>query len=150
MVNKKKRGTTMNAPTGRLTGYQAWAGGTDPFEDHAGPYYFKKHDDGSITCAFEAKPYHCNGGGFLHGGSLMTFADYALFAIAGDVLDGPGVTVSFNSEFISAVGAGNFIEARGEVVRNTRSLIFVRGEIFCGDETLLSFSGIIKRITRKG
>lgn len=138
----------MNAPTGRLEGYQAWEGGTDPFEDYAGPYFFKKMEDGSIRCAFEALPHHCNGGGFLHGGSLMTFADYALFALAGDVLDGPGVTVSFNSEFISAVGAGNFIEATGEVVRNTRSMIFVRGQVFCGDETLLNFSGVIKRIRK--
>ena len=78
----------------------------------------------------------------------MTFADYALFALAGDVLDGPGVTVSFNSEFISAVGSGNLIEATGEVVRNTRSMVFVRGQVFCGDDTLLNFSGVIKRIRK--
>ena len=139
----------MNAPTGRLTGYHAWADGTDPFEDHAGPYFKKDLDDGTVTCAFEALPHHCNGGGFLHGGALMTFADYALFAIAGGVLDGPGVTVSFNSEFISAVGAGNLIEATGEIVRNTRSMVFVRGQIFSSDETLLNFSGVIKRISKK-
>lgn len=140
----------MNAPTGRLSGYQSWEGNVDPFEDHAGPYFFKKQDDGSVRCAFEAKAHHCNGGGFLHGGALMTFADFALFAIASDVLDGPGVTVSFNSEFISAVGAGNLIEATGEVVRNTRSMVFVRGQVFCDDETLLNFSAIIKRIAKKG
>ena len=136
----------MNAPTGRLEGYHTWDGGVDPFEDHAGPFYSKTHEDGARTAAFESKPHHCNGGGFLHGGMMMTFADYALFAIAGDVLDGPGVTVSFNSEFIAAVGACEFVEARGEVVRNTRSLIFIRGEVFCGDKVLLPFSGIIKRI----
>ncbi|MEQ9144444.1 MAG: PaaI family thioesterase [Parvibaculaceae bacterium] len=140
----------MNAPTGRLSGYQSWEGNVDPFEDHAGPYFFKKQDDGRVRCAFEAKAHHCNGGGFLHGGALMTFADFALFAIASDVLDGPGVTVSFNSEFISAVGAGNLIEATGEVVRNTRSMVFVRGQVICDDETLLNFSAIIKRIAKKG
>ena len=60
--------------------------GHDPFEDHAGPFFFRKHEDGSVTCAFEAKPHHCNGGGFLHGGMLMTFADYSLFAIGSDVV----------------------------------------------------------------
>jgi len=79
----------------------------------------------------------------------MTFADYALFAIAGDVLDGPSVIVSFSSEFISAVGEGNLIEATGEVIRNTRSMVFVRGQIFSGDEILLNFSGVIKRISKK-
>lgn len=46
-------------------GYVSWDG-TDPFEDHAGPYFFKKMDDGSIRCAFVSTPTHCNGGGFLH------------------------------------------------------------------------------------
>ncbi len=139
----------MNVPTERLTGYHSWEDMVDPFEDHAGPYFKKNKDDGSVSCAFEALPHHCNGGGFLHGGALMTFADYALFAIAGDILDGPSVTVSFSSEFISAVGEGNLVEATGEVIRNTRSMVFVRGQIFSGDTILLNFSGVIKRISKK-
>ncbi|MGK2740172.1 PaaI family thioesterase [Tepidicaulis sp. LMO-SS28] len=129
-------------------GYGGWDG-TDPFEDHAGPYYFKEMEDGSVRCAFISTPTHCNGGGFIHGGALMTFADYALFAIAKDVTEGPCVTVSFNSEFVSAGPAGKLIEATGEVVRNTKSLIFVRGEIICEDDTLMTFSGIIKRVGRR-
>lgn len=143
----------MKKPTGRLAEYQSWDG-TDPFEDHAGPYYFKRVESGDILCAFEAKPHHCNGGGFLHGGSLMTFADYSLFAIAKDVLHGHGVTVSFNSEFVAAGQAGDLIQSRGKVVKSTGSLIFMRGEVFVeGDDgkehVLLNFSGIIKRLKPK-
>jgi len=126
-------------------GYVGWDG-TDPFEDHAGPYFFKKMEDGSIRCAFVSTPTHCNGGGFLHGGALMTFADYSLFAIAGELTGGPCVTVSFNSDFVTAGKAGKLIEATGEVVKNTKSLIFVRGEVTCEGETLMPFSGVIKRI----
>ncbi|WP_421864973.1 PaaI family thioesterase [Parvibaculum sp.] len=136
----------------RLAGYQSWEG-HDPFEDHAGPFFFKKHDDGHVTCAFEATPTHCNGGGFLHGGMLMTFADYSLFAIGGDVLEGSAVTVSFSAEFTAAAGAGEFVEARGEIVQNTGSMVFLRGQVFTGsgaaERILLNFSGIVKRVKKR-
>tara|TARA_R110002110_G_scaffold179197_7_gene384599 strand:- start:163 stop:606 length:444 start_codon:yes stop_codon:yes gene_type:complete len=138
--------------TGRFAGYQSWDG-HDPFEDHAGPFFFRTHEDGSVTCAFEARAQHCNGGGFLHGGMLMTFADYSLFAIGRDILDGPSVTVSFSAEFTAAAGVGNFVEARGEVVRNTGSMVFLRGQVFTGagedEQILLNFSGIVKRIKKR-
>ncbi|MEQ8268167.1 MAG: PaaI family thioesterase [Parvibaculum sp.] len=137
---------------GRLAGYESW-NGHDPFEDHAGPFFFRRHEDGRITCAFEATPTHCNGGGFLHGGMLMTFADYSLFAIGKDVLDGPCVTVSLTGEFTAAAGAGEFIEARGEIVRNTGSMVFLRGQVFTGhgadEHILLNFSGIVKRVKKR-
>lgn len=141
--------TTVN---GRLAGYESW-NGHDPFEDHAGPFFFRRHEDGRITCAFEATPTHCNGGGFLHGGMLMTFADYSLFAIGKDVLQGPSVTVSLTGEFTAAAGSGEFIESRGEIVRNTGSMVFLRGQVFTGQDAeeriLLNFSGIVKRVKKR-
>lgn len=138
--------------SGRLTGYETWEG-HDPFEDHAGPFFFRKQEDGSITCAFEATPRHCNGGGFLHGGLLMTFADFSLFAIGRDVLNGPSVTVSLTGEFTAAAGPGEFIEARGEIVKNTGSMVFLRGQVFTGngaqERILLNFSGIVKRVKKR-
>lgn len=144
---------TMNTSlSGRLAGYETW-NGHDPFEDHAGPFFFRKNEDGSVTCAFEATPLHCNGGGFLHGGLLMTFADFSLFAFGRDILQGPSVTVSFSAEFTAAAGAGEFIEARGEIVRNTGSMVFVRGQIFTGkgaeERILLNYSGIVKRVKKR-
>jgi len=44
-----------------------------------------------------------NQGGVVHGGCLMTFADFALFAIAAEELGegGYGLTEAFTSEFLS-------------------------------------------------
>lgn len=128
-----------------LPGYQSWAG-HDPFEDHAGPYFFKTLENGEVRCAFRTEPKHLNGGGAIHGGALMTFADYALFAISKDHVEGPSVTVSFNAEFTAAGHDGDLVEARGEVVQETGSMVFVRGQVFSGDTTLLNFSGIIKKV----
>jgi len=131
--------------TGRYEGYVTWEG-LDPCEDHSGPFYFKQEQDGSVKCALVAEPKHINGGGKIHGGLLMTFADFSLFAIAHDCLDtGFGVTISLNGEFIAAGELDDFVEIRGRVVRSTRSLVFVQGEIFVGEKILMNYSGIIKK-----
>lgn len=137
----------MTSPNAKLidAGYQVW-GDDDPFEALIGPFYLKQSEDGTYKSAFYSERRHVNNGGALHGGLLMSFADYSLFAIAKEHLDGQCVTVGFNSEFIGAVGEGHLVESEGEVLRATRSLLFVRGRIFSGDQTLMSFSGILKRI----
>lgn len=126
-------------------GYKNW-GNVDAFEDMIGPFFYKKLDDGGYSSAFVSQSRHLNGGGKLHGGLLMSFADFAMFVIAKDHLDGMAVTVGFNSEFVSAGEAGQRIEASGEVTKATGSLLFVRGKIFCGDTTILTFSGILKKV----
>ncbi len=120
--------------------------GSDPFEDHAGPFYYRLRDDGTPLCAMRTEPKHMNGGGFMHGGAIMTFADYCLFVIARDELqDSRSVTASFNGDFVGAVAEGSLVECRGEVVKAGRSMVFVRGLITTGDEPVMNFSAIIKK-----
>jgi uncharacterized protein (TIGR00369 family) len=135
---------------GDWAGWSRWEG-SDPFEDESGPFYFRRDDGGAMRCAFRAEHRHMNGGGFIHGGAVMTFADYSLFLIARDVLDGgPAVTVSLNGDFAGPARAGDLIEATGEVVRAGGSLIFVRGMIATGGAPMMGFSGVIKRVKRDG
>ena len=65
---------------GEWAGWSFWH--TDAFEQRAGPFYERVDDEGNGISAFRAGPEHMNGGGFMHGGCLMTFADSALFTIA--------------------------------------------------------------------
>jgi hypothetical protein len=65
---------------GEWAGWRTWAG-MDAFEDQTGPFYFKE-DNGVVRSAFRAEARHMNGGGFMHGGCMMTFADYSLFSIS--------------------------------------------------------------------
>lgn len=132
---------------GPFAGWTTWGAGADPFETHIGPLCFKIEDDRSIRTGFEPKHHHLNGGGALHGGALMGFADFSLFAIAHHELRGVhAVTVTCNSEFISAGDLNGLVEARGEVLRDTRSLVFVRGLITQASRPLLAFSGTLKKI----
>lgn len=128
-------------------GWTVWEG-TDPFEDMAGPFYMKLDtQSGKHLSAFECGPQHMNGGGFMHGGMLMLFADYALFVIAHDALrDNHSVTLTCQTDFLAgSAPIGEVVYAEGEVTRNTRSLVFVRGRTYTGDTTLTTFTGIIKK-----
>ena len=129
----------------RLAGYSQWDG-VDPFEDHIGPLFYKE-ENGVYRCAFIVEGKHINGQGGLHGGMMVSFADYALFMFAQNQLAGTrAVTVTLNSEFASAAIQGEFLEATGEVVHETRGMLFMRGTIFSGDRTILNFSGVLKKL----
>lgn len=128
--------------------WQRWPS-AEPFEDMAGPFFFKRMEDGTIVSGFKVEEKHLNGGGAIHGGMLMTFADYALFSIAMDALgEGGGVTIALNGEFTAAGRPGGIVLAEGEVVRNTGSMVFVRGTIRQAETTLVSFSGIIRKLRK--
>ncbi|MDA1093326.1 MAG: PaaI family thioesterase [Acidobacteria bacterium] len=121
----------------------------DPFEELVGPMCFKEDPDGCLRFAFEAQPKHANTAGQIHGGMLLTFADFALCLAAIHGLEGERcVTVSLSSEFTAPGQVGDFIESTAEVVRRARSLTFVRGTVTAGDRTLLNYSGIVKRLPR--
>ena len=128
-----------------------WFPGGDPFEDIAGPFYWRADPDGARRCAFRAEPKHMNGGAFMHGGCIMTFADYCLFVAAHDVIAGShAVTASFNGDFVGKARAGDLIEGTVEVVKAGRSMVFLRGMIATGGQPIMSFSAVLKKTGPRG
>jgi len=132
---------------GPFKGWMTWSRGADPFETVLGPFCFKE-ENGRVRSAFEPRREHLNGGGHVHGGALMSFADFSLFSIAHKVLDEGvrAVTLSCNCEFISAGTLDGWIESEGEVLRAGRAVIFVRGLISQRGRAVLAFSGALKKI----
>jgi uncharacterized protein (TIGR00369 family) len=118
----------------------------DTFSGHAGPFYFREGYDNPPGVGFLSEPRHANVAGIIHGGALLTLADMALWDICRRA-SGPfnGVTLTLNSEFIAPGPIGRFIFATGEAVKIGKSIMFARGEILCGDDVLLTFSGSLKR-----
>jgi acyl-coenzyme A thioesterase PaaI-like protein len=130
---------------GEFKGWRTWR--RDNFETHTGPFYHRMEDDGQIRCAFRVESKHLNGSQHnVHGGAFMSFADYCLFAIAGPVLKGPAVTVSFACEFLDVAREGELVEGSGEITRAGGSMLFLRGILKSGERPLLTFSGTIKRV----
>jgi uncharacterized protein (TIGR00369 family) len=138
---------------GRLIAAGEWAGWrtrgkVDPFEDLCGPFYFRE-ENGAVVSAFRADARHLNGAGFLHGGMLMAFADFSLFAIGWRKLQGfDAVTVSLNGDFLAPIRPEVIVTSTGDIVKDGRSLLFVRGVLDATGSAAVSFSGIIKKIRR--
>jgi acyl-coenzyme A thioesterase PaaI-like protein len=133
--------------SGPWAGWKTWP--QDTFESGVGPFYTRRDEAGSIICRFVAEPRHMNGGGFMHGGCFLTFADFACFAIAEEHTQGPSVTVNLSGDFLSAAKVGDMMEATGEVTRAGGRLIYVRGMITANGKPALSFTSVITRVSRK-
>lgn len=142
----------LEGPTWRLVELTDgdWAGWSkwdpvDDFEVYVGPFYCRR-DERGVVCGFMPETKNRNGGGNIHGGALMTFADYALFIIAGGMEETMhGVTLSMNCDFIGAAEPGRLLTARGEVTRKGGTVVFVRGMIEDEGRAVLGFSGTIRR-----
>ena len=133
---------------GEWAGWSLWQ--SDAFESRAGPFYERVDEHGAGVTAFRAGIEHMNGGGFMHGGCLMTFADSALFTIGRRAMEGSfGVTVNLSGDFLDSARVGEFVEARGEITRAAKSIVFVRGLVTADTRPVLSFTGIIKKVGRR-
>lgn len=131
---------------GPWRGWSKWTG-REPFEELVGPFYTRRETDGSYTTGFRPDERNLNSTGILHGGAIATFVDYSLFMIAFTAVQGrPTVTATLNIEFLRAAHTATLLKGRGDVLRTTKSLVFVRGLITSEDAPVVSFSGVIKFI----
>lgn len=122
----------------------------EPFEVYVGPHYFRKDDDGFVG-GFRAKPNHTNSGGNVHGGALSAFTDSVLTGVALQAMqpeEGWVATITLNCEYLAPANLGDWIECRGTVVKRTRSLVFVRGEITVDSNPVLTCSSVLRIIKR--
>lgn len=130
--------------------FQHWQG--DDAEDHNGPFFFAVENDGdsvNVQTAFRVKPHNCNAHKTLHGGILMMFADYTLCIAAIGGTHEAVVTVTCNNEFVGPAFDGDLVIGRGQVTRKGGSLIFVRAVIEVNGTTILTSSGVVKRVRRR-
>jgi acyl-coenzyme A thioesterase PaaI-like protein len=116
------------------------------FVSLVGPFWMKK-DGESYRYAFVAEPKHHNRRGVVQGGMIMTFADRSLGMTAWYANDKkPQATVHLDVHFIDAVQIGDFVEMTARVVRRTRSLIFMSGELTVGERTVATANGVWKAL----
>jgi acyl-coenzyme A thioesterase PaaI-like protein len=101
--------------------------------------------------AFVAEDKHRNRGGVVQGGMLMTFADRAMGATSRgiDAAIVSQATVTLTFDFIDAAAIGDVITITCEVMRQTRSMVFMRGTLTCGERTIGTANGIWKIKTRQ-
>lgn len=130
--------------------FRHWAG--DPAEDRIGPFFYRVAAPGRVETALRVQPHHVNTYGAVHGGVLMTFADYTLCLAAIEQEGDMVVTVSATCDFVDGGRAGELLAGVGETTRLTGSLAFTRATLYAEREgarvVLMTASGVIKRIRR--
>ncbi|AUA56360.1 Uncharacterized protein, possibly involved in aromatic compounds catabolism [Achromobacter spanius] len=88
---------------------------------------------------------HLNPAGLVHGGLLTALLDHGLSAIAWQALDRrPCVTVQLDTHFLAPARAGQFLEVRGQLLRATSSLVFMRGELSVAGNVVATGAAVLK------
>ena len=109
-----------------------------------GPIW-RQEEGERLRFGFVVAPKHLNRAGNLHGGMLMTLADQAMAMTARKASGGkPHATIELNIQFVGLVRLGEFVEAHPEVVRATRSVVFMQAKMFVGSRTVVTTNGIWK------
>jgi uncharacterized protein (TIGR00369 family) len=114
------------------------------FGDLVGPIWRREDGEGD-RYGFVVAPKHLNRAGNLHGGMLMTLADQSMAMTARKVTGAKRhATIELNTQFVGGVRLGDFVEAQPEVVRATRSVVFMQVKMFVADRIVVSANGIWK------
>jgi uncharacterized protein (TIGR00369 family) len=113
-----------------------------------GPLYLKKLEGGGIALGFRVEPRHCNPMGVLHGGMTATFCDMLLpisaHYLSADLARRFLPTIQLQVDYLGAVKRGAWVEGRAELLRSTRSLVFMQGLVTADGDKVARVSGIFK------
>jgi uncharacterized protein (TIGR00369 family) len=116
------------------------------FGELIGPIWHRK-DGQRMLFGVVVAPKHLNRAGNLHGGMVMSLADQSMAITARDATGSKRhATIELNTQFVGSVKLGEFIEARPEVVRPTRSVTFMAVKMFVGDRIVATANGIWKML----
>lgn len=88
----------------------------------------------------------------VHGGVTLALIDISLFSAMRTLLSGDAagsVTLDLSTQFIGAGRLGEPLDAVVEVLRETGRLVFLRGLVQQGDDTIAAFNGTIRKPTKR-
>ena len=119
---------------------------SDTFESLVGPLY-EKWEGETYPCGFRAARHHGNRRGVVHGGMLFTFADHTLGNMVWARNDNePCATVTLNVDYLAGAKTGDWIECTGAITRETRSLVFIKGQLSVDGQAVMTASGVWKKL----
>jgi uncharacterized protein (TIGR00369 family) len=113
---------------------------------HNGGLEFKKISETEYEYRATLKDIHMNAAGSTHGGFLMSILDSGMGTAVHQVIDGIAVTITLDIKFIAGSKSGDEIIGYAKIKKQTRSLIFMQGELVSNRKTLATAEGIWKVI----
>lgn len=106
-------------------------------------------EDGKSRLRMFPERKHENLQGIVHGAVTLALIDISLFTTmhtigTGDA--GPSVTLELSTQFVGPGDPSRPLDAVTEIVRETGSLVFVRGDVVQGENAVAAFSGIVRKM----
>ena len=115
------------------------------FMKHLGGLELKQISDTQYEFIVEIKEMHLNTGKIAHGGFLSTIADTGMGTAAHKVAgDKRCVTINLDMKFISAGQLGDKLKGNVNILKKTKTLVFINCEISNDKDIVVSASGTWK------
>ncbi len=123
--------------------FPAWGG----FDETCGPLWIKADGD-RLVGGFRVEDRHCNPLGICHGGRLASFCDTHMAVAAQFEHDFPSLilpTISLSVDYLAPAANGSWVEARAEIAKVTRGMVFVSELVMADDQPVARAHGIFKK-----
>ena len=118
------------------------------FMKHLGGLSFKQIDDNNYEFSGKIQDVHLNTGGIAHGGYLATIADAGMGTAAHMIASGKRcVTINLEIKFLSAGKLGDDLTGKVQILKKTKTLIFINCIISNSKGIVSSASGTWKILT---
>ncbi|MBT3371949.1 MAG: PaaI family thioesterase [Rhodospirillaceae bacterium] len=118
-----------------------------PYTTLIGPFY-EIPDDADGRRGFWVSGVHINNAGIIHGGMVMSFTDNLLARAVSNSGAGPAVTLHMTTDFVGPAHLGDWVEGKAKIIRRTRTLVFVEGEVFTRKRLMMTAKGVFRRLGR--
>jgi uncharacterized protein (TIGR00369 family) len=112
-----------------------------------GPLYARRTAAG-VQLGFRVEARHCNPMGICHGGMMATFCDMLLPISAHALSKEIGLrflpTINLQVDYLAASPLGAWVQGEAQLLRATRSLVFMQGLVQADGANVARVSGIFK------
>ena len=119
----------------------------DGFINANGPLYTRRSEAG-MQMGFRVEPRHCNPMQICHGGMMATFCDMLLpmtAMVLSKDLDGRFLpTITLQVDYLGPSPLGAWVQGEAQILRTTRSLVFMQGLVQADGAPVARVSGIFK------
>lgn len=112
-----------------------------------GPLYARRSEAG-FQLGFRVEARHCNPMGICHGGMMATFCDMLLpisaHVMSKELADRFLPTINLQIDYLAASPLGAWVQGEAQLLRATRSLVFMQGLVQADGVSVARVSGIFK------
>jgi uncharacterized protein (TIGR00369 family) len=112
-----------------------------------GPLYARRNEVG-FQLGFRVEARHCNPMGICHGGMMATFCDMLLpisaHVMSKELAERFLPTINLQIDYLAASSLGAWVQGEAQLLRATRSLVFMQGLVQADGVSVARVSGIFK------